>query len=267
MMPSATEHQSSKFVKLLFVGNSGAGKTGALTSLVQAGYELRIVDMDKGLDALINHVKGADPALLEKISYVTFRDKMKMTTTGPRIDGSPKAYVNAMKALESWPDDDSDPAEWGEKTILVVDSLTSLGRAAFQWAKGMNPLSASGKQADARQWYKVAQDLIEDCIANLTSDEFQTNVIVISHIDIGESDAGIQKAFVSSIGRALGPKLPRAFNTLLLSETSGAGKAVRRRIKTMPTAMLELKNPAPMRIDAEYSIEDGMAKIFEALKK
>ena len=260
-MPKASDYQKSSFVKLLFVGNSGAGKTGALTSLVEAGYDLRILDLDSGLDALIQHVKASDPKLLDKIDYASFRDPMKMTPQGPKVAGSPKAYVNTLTALDKWPEDESDPADWGRDKILVLDSLTNAGRAAFQWARGMNPASK-----DPRQWYKAAQDLIEDLIANLTSDAFKTNVIVISHIDIYETAEGRTRGFASSIGKALGPKLPRFFNTMLLSETTGSGKNVKRMIKTFPTAMLDLKNPAPMKIEAEYPIENGMAKIFEKLR-
>ena len=260
-MPKASTYAASSFVKLLFVGNSGAGKTGALTPLVQAGYDLKIIDLDSGLDALIYHVGAADPKLLDKIEYVSFRDPMKMTPQGPKVAGTPKAYVNALSALERWPEDESDPSAWGEKTVLVVDSLTNVGRAAFQWARAMNPTSK-----DPRQWYKTAQDLIEDLIANLTSDSFRTNVIVISHIDIYEASDGRVRGVASSIGKALGPKLPRFFNTMILSETTGSGKNVKRTIKTFPTALLDLKNPAPMKIDAEYPLETGLTTIFEKLK-
>lgn len=260
-MPSATEHKSSEFVKLLFIGNSGSGKTGALTSLVKAGYKLRIIDLDSGLDALINHVKDECQDKLNAIEFQTFRDQMKMTPQGPKVRGAPASYMNTLTALEKWPDDNSDPSTWGADTILVLDSLTNAGRAAFQWARATNPTSK-----DPRQWYKAAQDLIEDLIANLTSDSFATNVIVISHIEMTETSTGMTKGYASSIGKALGPKLPRFFNTMILSETSGSGKAVKRRLKTFPTAMIDLKNPAPMRIEAEYPIETGMADIFKLLK-
>jgi len=260
-MPKASAYAADNFVKLLFIGNSGAGKTGALASLVEAGYELKIIDMDKGLDALIHHVSAINPKLLDKIEYVSFRDPIKMTAQGAKVVGAPKAYVHAMAALEKWPEDDSDPATWGSDTILVVDSMTNVGRAAFQWAKAANPTSK-----DPRQWYSAAQNLIEDLIANLTSDSFQTNVIVISHVEIMEQADGRIKGFASSIGKALGPKLPRFFNTLLLSETTGAGKNVKRMIKTMPTSMIDVKNPAPMKIDAEYPLETGLASIFKKLR-
>ena len=260
-MPKASDHKASQFVKVLFIGNSGAGKTGALCPLVLAGYNLKIIDLDSGLDALVNFVSEADPKLLDKIEYVTYRDKIKMSNSGPKVVGAPTTYVNVLQALESWPDDNSDPSEWGNETIFVLDSLTNLGRAAFQWAKATNPATK-----DPRQWYKTAQDLVEDLIANLTSDSFKTNVIVISHIELTENSMGMTKGYASSIGKALGPKLPRFFNTLLLSETKGSGSNVKRMIKTAPTAMIDVKNPAPMRIEAEYEIKDGMAKIFQKLR-
>jgi hypothetical protein len=261
-MPKASEHQKSKYVKLLFIGNSGAGKTGALAPLAAAGYDIRILDHDSGLDALFNHIAEADPKYLENVSYQTFRDRMKMTATGPRVVGSPKAYAETLAALEKWPDDGSDPAEWGADKILVIDSLTNVGRAAFNWAKGANPTSK-----DPRQWYKTAQDLCEDLIANVTAEEFRTNVIVISHVDIVTTNEGTIKGFASAVGKALGPKLPRFFNTMIMSETSGSGKSVKRKIKTFPTSMVDLKNPAPMRMEADYPIETGLLDIFKKLQK
>jgi len=102
-------------------------------------------------------------------------------------------------------------------------------------------------------------------IANVTSDGFETNVIIITHVEMTEQN-GIMKGFASAIGKALGPKIPRFFNTMVLSEVSGSGKNVKRKIKTLPTGMIDLKTPAPMRIDAEYDISDGLAKIFAALQ-
>lgn len=258
-MPKGSAHTSSEFVKLMFVGASGAGKTGALTSLVRAGYELRILDFDSGLDALMNHCR-AEGLDLDKIEYETLRDRMKMTATGPRTKGAPKAYADALSLLEQWPDG-SDPAEWGPGTVCVLDSLTNIGRAAFNWAKNIDPANK-----DPRRWYKTAQDLCDELLMNVTSDAFMTNVIVISHIEITTNKDGTIKHYPSAIGTALGPKIARNFNTLVLSETSGSGKALKRKIKTFPTAMLDCKNPAPMRMDAEYNIEDGMAKIFDVLK-
>ena len=35
-------------IKLLYIGDSGSGKTGSLASLVKDGYKIRILDYDSG---------------------------------------------------------------------------------------------------------------------------------------------------------------------------------------------------------------------------
>lgn len=257
-MPSAAEYTSSRFHKLLLIGNSGAGKTGALTSLVEAGYRVRILDLDQGLDALINHVKAKNPALLSQIDYMSFRDQVKMGPAGPMVV-NPKALTKSLSALDKW-EDGSEPRQWGDKTVFVLDSLTMLGRHALAWAKHANP-----SFKDPRLWYGPAQGVIEDTIANLTSEDFQCNVIVISHIDLREQKDGTVKGFAMAVGEALGPKIPIYFNTVVLSEPTGTGMNVKRKLKTLPTTVLDLKNPAPMKMLAEYPIETGLADIFKAL--
>jgi hypothetical protein len=258
-MPNLTSFSNSPLVKIMLIGHSGAGKTGALTSLARAGYRIRILDLDNGLDALVNHLKAEEPGALSRVDFMSFRDKVKITPAGPVVVGAPRAFPDAAKALDKW-EDGSNPAEWGEKSILVIDSLTNLGRAAFAWARAMNPSSK-----EPRQWYFTAQGAIEDIIAGVTSPDFKTNVIVMSHIDLRTLPDGTIQGFATSIGQALGPKIPRYFNTLVALETQGQGTNVKRRLRTMPTATLTLKNPAPMKIDAEYPIETGLATLFSKL--
>jgi hypothetical protein len=260
-MPSLSDHSASPLVKMMLIGNSGAGKTGALTSLVRAGYRVRILDLDSGLDALVNHVKQECPERLASIDYMSFRDAWKIGPAGPTVVGAPKAFTGAVKALDKW-EDGSEPATWGAETVLVIDSLTNLGRAAFAWAKQMNPTAK-----EPRQWYFAAQDAMENVISSATADDFRTNLIVMSHIDLVTLPDGSTQGFATAIGKALGPKLPRYFNTLVALETKGQGKAVQRVLRTLPTALLgTLKNPAPMRIEAEYPISTGLADLFLKLK-
>ena len=141
------------FIKMLYVGTSGTGKTSSLISLMEAGYNLRILDMDNGLDNLIALAKDKCPERLDQLDYIKLRDKVTSDLTGPRV-AHPKAYIAATKYLNKW-DDGSVPAEWGSNTILVIDSLTNLGWSAYQWAKGMNPSTK-----DPRQWYGAAQESI-----------------------------------------------------------------------------------------------------------
>lgn len=258
-MPTLTEYSKSRLVKLMMVGASGSGKTGALTSLVKAGYTLRFLDFDGGLDPLIAQceVEGLDTS---RVSFMSFRDKMKSSPRGPVPDGPPKALAKALSALDKW-EDDSIPSEWGDDTFLVVDSLTNVGRAAYLWAQAMDP-----SNRDPRRWYMNAQSFIEDLVATITGDEFKTNVIILTHIEITENKDGTIKHYASSIGKALGPKIPRFFNTMLLCESRVSGKTVKRQIHTIPTNMLDVKVPAPGKVMESYDISDGMEKIVAVLR-
>src|SRR6187397_320711 len=96
MMPSLKQHQENKFVKTLYIGDSGTGKTGSLTSLVKAGYKLRVLDLDNGIDTLAQYCQEECPELLANVEFESVRDKYKASPAGPIIAGMPKAYVNAL---------------------------------------------------------------------------------------------------------------------------------------------------------------------------
>lgn len=261
-MPSLSDHQSSALTKLIYIGDSGTGKTGSLTSLVKAGYRLRILDLDKGLDSLVQYVKETCPDKIGNVDYVSISDTISagQGSLGPKI--SPRAFVEGTKLMAKW-EDESNPAEWGEETIFVLDSLSAYGRAAFAWARGLNP---SAK--DPRQWYHAAQQGVEDVIGLLTSENFRTNVIIISHVNYKEVVEGETKGYVNVIGTAMGPVIPRYFNTLIMAEKMVMGKTVKRSIKVRPTTIVDLKAPIqPSKLpDTPFDLETGMAEIFELLR-
>lgn len=259
-MTALKDHTSSEFVKFLYIGDSGTGKTGSLTSLVEAGYKLRILDTDYGTEILAQYVKEFCPDKIGNVEYETVRDKYRATSSGMIITGMPKAYVDGLKLMNKW-SDDSTPAEWGGEYIFVLDSLSTFALAAFEWAKGLNPTAR-----EPRTWYYVAQQSIETMLSYLTGEEFKCNVIVISHVNFRERLDGVIKGYPNSIGAALGPIIGRYFNTFLLAETVGAGKSATRKIKTATTGTIDLKNPAPFKIDAVLPLESGLATAFEKLK-
>ena len=256
-MPGLAQHHSSKLFKFIYIGDSGTGKTGSLTSLVKAGYKVRILDFDNGVDTLAQYVRKECPEHIGNVDYETLRDKVTATQVGPIIR-NPTAFTKGLEYMTKWPDGSS-PGEWGEKTIFVLDSLSNFGRAAFAWAKGMNP---SAK--DPRQWYFAAQQGLEDVIALLTGETFRSNVIVISHVNYKEVIEGVHKGYANAIGTALGPTLPRYFNTLVLAETSGVGKNVKREIKMTPTGVIDLKTPVPELTEA-LPLSTGLATLVEKL--
>ena len=252
-MPTLDNHQSDSFTKLIYIGDSSTGKTGSLVSLLQAGYKFKILDMDNGLETLKTYARMAN-ADLSLVEFETFRDKYRSTPAGPMIKGAPKAFTDALAKMTEWSEVED------ERCIFVLDSLSAYGRSAYAWAKGMNPTAK-----DPRQWYHTAQQAVEDTLALITGESFRMNAIIISHVNYKEVTEGVQKGYANAIGTALGPVIPRYFNTLILAESIGSGRNTKRRIKTLPTGIIDLKIPSPQ-VEAEYPLETGLASIFELLK-
>lgn len=268
-MPSLDQHQSNDFTKMLLMGDSGSGKTGALASLVEAGYRLNILDFDNGLDVLKQFVGKEHQAKLRNVNFRTLRDRRKATGTGFDVVKA-EAFPAAIKMLDRWkykePDgtevDLGNPADWGPDTILVIDSLTMMAKAAFEWREPLTPGFAKGKY-DKRAVYGDAQGAIEDVLAGITAEAFRSNVIVISHVRYMETEGGLIKGHPTAVGAALGTVIPRYFNSVALAQTVGG----KRTIQTQATDMIDLKNPRPFEMLPKYDIGEGLAAFFAVLRE
>ena len=258
-MPTLENAQASASVKLLLIGDSGTGKTGALASLVKAGYRLRVLDFDNKLAGGILPIllRRDCPDKLKNVEFESLRDNLKSSAMGPILDGMPKAYTAGLALMDKWTDGTA-PKSWNDgQTIFVLDSLTFFSDAAFNWAKGMNP---SAK--DPRQWFYTAQQQVESCLAILTASSFTSHVVVISHVSWQNRPDGTMKGYPASVGQALGPTIPAYFENMALCQTS-AGK---RLIQTMPTALVDLKNPAAFKMAPSLPIETGLADFFKTIR-
>jgi len=150
-MPSLAEHQSNSYTKLLLLGDAKSGKTGSLVSLVAAGYKLRILDFDNLLDILKYKILEICPDKIDSVEFRTIRDRYKSGAQGSVIDGKPRAWIDAIKMLDQWKYDDVDlgtPANWGADCILVIDSLSRLCDAAYDFHESIIPRGRSGDFED-----------------------------------------------------------------------------------------------------------------------
>lgn len=264
-MPSLSDHQSNDLTKLLLIGEAKSGKTGSLVSLVKAGYKLRILDFDNLLDILKYMILRECPELISNVEYRTIRDKRKATAAGIIIDGPPKAFVDAIKMLDRWKYDDVDlgvPSSWGGDCILVIDSLSRLCDAAYDWRETLTPRGKSGEY-DTRAVYGDAQDAVESMLATLTSKSFETNVIVMAHIQYMDMPDGTKKGFPQGVGQKLSPKIPQYFPSVVLYENQSG----RRTMRTNSSPLIDLANPAPFAMSPTYPIETGLADFFGVLRK
>src|SRR3974390_3368310 len=259
-MPTLADHKSKSVTKLIYIGDSKSGKTGSLDSLVKAGYKLRILDMDNLLDVLKYYVMKECPRNAKNVEYLTYRDKRRASPSGPVLDGKPVAYINALRALDNWPNL-GPPAEWGSDCILVIDSLSRLCDSAFDFHEAITV--AQGGKYDGRMVYFSAQKSVEDVLANLSAESFNTNIIVICHIMYIDQPDGTVKGYPQSVGKALSPKIPSYFPSAILATNKG-GKRV---IKTTSTPLLDLANPAPFAMADTLPLESGLADFFAILRE
>ena len=256
-MPTLDAHQSNRSIKLLLLGDSGTGKTGALASLVAADYKLRILDLDNGLDPLKVY---APHDKLKNVSFKTIRDKYKATQLGAIVDGIPSAYVEALKSLTDWGEGLGKPSDWPDDNIVVIDSLSLLSRAAYDWADALNPGAK-----DKRQVYGQAQNSIMNVIAMLTSEHFKPSVIVIAHVKYQEYQDGTTKGFPTAVGTAIGPEIMKFFSHAGLVEKTGTGNSLQRVIRFSPTAVVDAKSP--LQFAAPLPVATGLATFFAQARK
>lgn len=262
-MPVLSNIKQDKPLKIMVIGDSGSGKTGALASLVKAGFSPVILDFDNGLDILASVLP---PESLGKIFYTTLKDEYKSVAGKVIPKGQAKAWSNALKFLES-----GQPAEGGDKFIpaekltrnhiLVLDSLTMASQAAMlQVLQTNNRLLEAPFQAD----WGEAQRMITGLIQWLTSDQVPCHVIVNSHVSYIELQGGLTKGYPSSLGKALSPTLPRYFNTILLAQSKGQGKSATRTLSALPQGLIETKALIPAdKLPDSWSIQTGLAEFFK----
>jgi hypothetical protein len=254
-----SSHTALSVVKLLLIGDPGAGKTGALASLAKAGYNLRIIDLDNGLDILLN-LLADDPAALDRVDFVTATDSFK-NINGRIIPKKPEAWPKVSSSLHSFPDCGS-PLEWTPKEVLVIDSMTLAGLAALRWV-----MAANGRAGVApyQSDFLEAQNALETMCQFLFDASVNCNVIVTSHVTlVGEK--GFERGYATTIGKALSPKIGRYFNSILYAKSTTRGTTTIREIVTQPVTNLELKNSSPNKVMRSYPLATGLASFFEDVK-
>jgi len=269
-MTSLRDHHSNTLVKLLYLGDSKAGKTTSLACLADAGYHLRILDFDNLLDVFASRVRDLYPDKLDNVEFRTIRDKYKANQFGTVIDGKPKAWVESLKMLDHWTYTEHDtgevidygvPATWGDNCILVIDSLSRWCDAAFDFHEVTTPVTRSGER-NYQVIYGNAQDNVEKALAMLTSASFATNVIVICHGMLQVQKDGAQKIFPQGVGQALSPKIPQYFPNFVRILHKGD----KRVIQLESDSMIDLATTRPGVLNTPLPAEDGLATIFARLR-
>lgn len=270
--------------RLLLVGYPGAGKTGALAALANMGYKIRMIDFDGNYLPLIKYTK---PEFLPNIDIQTFEDKLKAGARFMETVGQPQAFANALKSLDNWKYKEEDGTEinlgsskdWGCDTIVVVDGMTSMGKASMRRATHM--LNKTTDTITDRVW-GLAMAEQENFIEKLTAADNKFHVIVLSHLkmigpaDIRKGDSDLTQTikeqqaeliptrlYPSALGKVLPPVIAGHFPIMLLAEQRTKAGQTKRVISAKTTSELDLK--IPMKMDTELPLENALATIFTEL--
>lgn len=293
MPPDLAHHKSTSRVVLLNMAHSGAGKTGAISCLANAGYELFFLDFDNGCDILRAFVK---PEFQKNVHIVTLKDQMtSLYVPGlgkgskPRlklvVKGQPTAFDRAITLINDFKDGEDKfgaVESWDNNRILIIDSTTMMGKAALDAVLFAN--NKIGQQPSLPD-YGQAMDMMEGVFAFCNSDSLRCHIIVNAHIvHIGggekqrvidpqtgevsfrEADSEDGEAHPTALGRKLPPKVRRFFNTVISMEVEVVNGRARPKIVTQTIhENIKLKNTMPTKIPAELPIEDGLLTIFNTL--
>lgn len=258
--------------KGLLIGDSGAGKTAATAYLAKEGYELFYADFDNGLSIVPRIIK--DKAALRRIHYTTMTDKLHTVGGAVFCDGMPEAASKFQGMLSGWVDQGKSYGPlhtWGPERILILDSMTLLGRSILRHHLFLN--KRNGQKPYISDWGD-AMDTLENILALLYSTAIKCNVIVTAHItyiskESGSQDAKgedimVEKGYASALGTKLPPKVGRYFDTVLMVKSTTTGPITVKQILTKSDGLVELKCAA---IDLPHALplETGMAQVFRAL--
>jgi len=278
-------------IKMLYLGHTGAGKTGSLAALAAAGYEVCILDLDAGTDILRDYLHNPEspyrkpnPPLwsgepfADRMSYVSVVEGYNIlgTTAVPKA----QAWMRTNQQLNNWTDGEKkygNISSWPPERILVIDGLSRLCEAAMNFQLSLNNRLDKGPRVGTSgdNDYTQAYGYIRKFLDLLKSPEIKCQIIMVCHISFqiemqsnpqSQSAMREQKGFPQTVGRLISPQVGQYFNHALRAKSVGTGAGTRRVIVSNNDDFIDLKNTVPLRTKAEYGLTSGLAEYFHTVR-
>lgn len=218
-------------VNVMLMGPSGSGKTTALKTLINNGITPFCIFTEPGFEVLgdippeklhWHYIKPADTEWTDmidsaqKINNFSFEALAKMTDINKRKYDQ---FIDLLKCMANFTCQRDGKAygpidKWNTDRALVVDSLTGVNIMAMNLVVGSKPVKS---QAD----WGVAMDNLERLVQKLCIDT-TCHFVLIAHSERETDEVlGGSKIMAGTLGRKLGPKLPRFFSDVILAEKMG----------------------------------------------
>lgn len=272
ILTKLSNHPSASITKMLIIGDSGTGKTGSVAALASAGYNVRILDLDNGVDiirSVLTHpfyVPSVYPKdAIERVEVETVTDSMK-NVKGRLVPGKATVWQRMTDLLADWKSDTTtfgSITTWGEKDVLVIDNLTRATKAALYFNQGMN--ARIGQKVNWDDIYSTQQS-VETLMQILYDDAVKCQVIVLAHPDYIKGQDGLERGYPGTIGNKLSPMIGSYFNNVIEAKSFGSGKNRVQKLLTKGSGMIEVKTSNPGGVKDEYLISHGLAELFADLQ-
>lgn len=225
-------------VNVLLEGPTGSGKTHALGTIPRPGLETFVLFTESGLESFLGYWSDRGEPIPETVHWHTLErgstDFTTLAATAEAINRQTQEslhktsdpnrsrhnqFIGLLRALADFPDDRTGRRfgpidKWGPDHLLAVDSLTGINPIALSLVVGGKPVRS---QAD----WGIAQTQIENLIRQL-ADGCKCHFVLTAHVEreIDQVFGGV-KITVSTLGRALAPKIPPMFSDVILSVREG----------------------------------------------
>lgn len=299
-MPSMEEIQQTNCRRVLLIGESGAGKTGSLASLVNNGCKIHLIDLENNIEPL---KVFSNPAFHKNIDVVSLVDKMEIGSAkyvpvkkdnkelgkvykAMMPVGEPMTIAGIQRLLKFWdycvtPEGElflpkqSKGAEIpfekeGNKKYLYGDTklfkpnqvivIDSLSAVVRAATNQVKFITGTNYGNHSYGEYAQMQGMINQFLETIRS--MKCNVIVTAHVKHTTSENGaIIKGHANSIGKALDGIVPSFFDTVLLLENVEGKRVIRTGGANMD--MVNLKLPSKEALTT-YPLATGLFSILKS---
>lgn len=221
----------------LIMGEAGTGKTYAIGTLVETGLEVFYLGLESGVESLIRYftdkgkpipenlhwreVKAGQAGFAELVDSAKKLNVMSYESLTKAIDparGKHTQFIEVLNNLHDFDDQRTGKkygsvSAWDTDRVLVIDGLTGLSNFAMSnWMGGKIT-------RDQKDW-GIAQNALEQLLRQMV-DGCQCHIVLLAHIE-RETDQvlGGTKITISTLGRALAPKVPAMFSDVILATRS-----------------------------------------------
>lgn len=289
-MTTLNEYEPGRLVKMLLLGEPGTGKTGSTASLVKAGYNLRVIDLDFKLRSLMHQLTPEERA---KVEVISIKDKMKLVQAQPMPAGPPTAALEIARLMTHWRHDGVDLGrtdDWTDKEVLFLDGATEHGIALVHFAMSLNKFD---KPRRAEPWEIGSAQGMMTALYSEACKSLPCHFIVSAHIKLAGGDQGMDlrgkdekaaaakadeasrdakgvlmplRGYPITVGKALSLEFARHFDYVLELTKEPYGSKAKRYISNTTNLFLPTKQPVPG-LPNRWPLEEGLANFFEAVRK